>query len=223
MKQKTFLYVFIALLAVSLFLIIGRQLIIAPLLEKTASVRQTSAVQNTQIESLNKQLANLKKDGVDSPQSTRLLPAGSEHQILQTIVSAASTTGFIVEALVLQPSFQKRNKPGELAESGGTPTLKPGELPPVDENGNAVGMTTEDDDNGPSVEIVPVRVQGKGALRAWGLFLRQIRQELPLFGFRELVMQYTSTEPKGSFEIVVPLKTAVQASSGLPQTLTGGK
>ncbi len=223
MKQKTFVYVFIALLAVSLFLLIGRQLIIVPQIEKIDALTQQAATHKTQIAALNLQIDKIKKESVDAPRSMRLLPAGSEHEVLQTLISAASATGFLVESLALQPSFQRRRKPEDTEGEAGPPTLKPGELPQVDDNGNAIGMPTEEDENGPMVEVVPIRVQGKGAVRSWGLFLHRIRQELPLFGLREMTLQYSSAEPKGSFEIVIPLKTAAQASSGLPQPMTGGK
>ena len=216
MKRKALSYLLVALLCLVILLIVGKTLFITPIERDIEQQRTQGKSFKQELGNLQVRINALKKQIGDGtvPPTLSLMAPGKESEVVQTVFSLASSAEIVIEGFNLKPVFQLKRIEEDQPETPAARPLQSQGLPQLDENGMPVGAVSSEDDLQAGLEVVPVRIELKGTYRNWGLFLKSLRESLPLTGLRSLLLNYSSTGVhRGMVEFVLPVGTALPESS----------
>ncbi len=137
-------------------------------------------------EALNAEYEKLKAraKAEDAPvRSNKLLIAGQEASLLSSILELGGKS-LRLNSYSMLPSF--RVKAGDEGDSAGPAQAGPQELQQLDDQGMPVGMATDDDEEWPGVEVIPVKMTFTSTYRSFGKFLSDAGKSMPVSAVRSM-------------------------------------
>ena len=118
--------------------------------------------------------------------SNKLLIAGQEASLLSSILDLGGKS-LRLDSYSMLPSFRvKADEEETYSEVPAQSSDTPQELPQLDDQGMPVGMATDEDEEWPGVEIIPVRMTFTSTYRSFGKFLSDAGKSMPVSAVRSL-------------------------------------
>lgn len=122
------------------------------------------------------------------PKSSKMLKPGEESTLLRLLGSTAGKSfrlnSFdVIESFRIKPENSDESAMSSSGFGGGSE-----ELPQLDEQGMPVGISTEENEEWPGVEVVPVKMTFSTTYRTIGKFLSEAGRNLPVNAVRSMDM-----------------------------------
>ncbi|MDD3145792.1 MAG: hypothetical protein PHD82_00700 [Candidatus Riflebacteria bacterium] len=184
-----------AVIAIVVVFFLGRLFFLTGLQNEINQARLQLEDGQKNYETINAELTRIKPTLDDEAASTpkkqqrtdKMLKPGEESSLLR-LVSETAGKSFRINSFDLIESFLlKPENPDDMGSSGGGfAAATTQELPELDDQGMPVGIATEDDEEWPGVEIVPLKLTFSTTFRTIGKFLTDAGQTLPLNSVRSL-------------------------------------
>lgn len=133
----------------------------------------------TQLKSLQERLK-----GEEVPmRNNKLILPGKESSLLSSILELGGKS-LRLNSYAMLPSFRVKVEYEEQAVT--QPSVISETLPQFDDQGVAIGVTDEDDEEWPGVEIIPVRMTFTSTYRSFGKFLSEAGKSMPVSAVRSM-------------------------------------
>jgi Tfp pilus assembly protein PilO len=175
---------------------------IAQLHNRLQQLEESKAIKEIELEKHRKQA----RQEVKLERSNTLLKPGQEYNLLKQILACSGNMS--IQNFAILPSYRVKNKDDEfMSDNYEVKNYNAGdELPQIDEQGNPVGMVTDDDVEWPGVEIVPVKLSFTTTYRSLGQFFSQVLRSMPINVVRSMdIMVKDSGISKGTVVLLFPV------------------
>ncbi len=185
-----------------LVMLSGSEREIVQLKTRLQQLDESKIIKETELEKYRKQA----RQEVKLERSNRLLIPGQEYNLLQQILECAGNMR--IKDFAILPSYRVKNKDDEfMSDNYEVKNYNAGdELPQIDEQGNPVGMVTDDDTEWPGVEIIPVKLSFTTTYRSLGQFFSQVLRSMPVNVVRSMdIMVKDSGISKGTVVLLFPV------------------
>lgn len=188
---------------------------ISPLYREIEALSQRAQALETESNGIEQKLANMPAGPASPHPVLSMLRPGDEALALKRLYAAASGTTLMIEALEVLNVFNLKGPTDESSNAPQAPVSGNAPLPQLDENGMPVGAMTDDSEEDPGIEVLPIRLKLRGTVSGWGEFIHRTEQTLGLSGIRTMRMAIADgTIAKGTVEFVLPLGTMAAGAAG---------
>lgn len=168
---------------------VGRIFLLADIQKQLAQAESALEQHNIDQTKVEAEYENLKErvKGAEVPiRSNKLLIAGQEASLLRSILDLGGKSLRLDSYSMLQSFRVKADEEDTYSDSPTPSSDAPQELPQLDDQGMPVGLATEEDEEWPGVEIIPVKMTFTSTYRSFGKFLSDAGRSMPVNAVRSM-------------------------------------